>query len=220
MDQANDIPTKRRIDGVTAIMIVVTAAALLGAAWLRTRRQPENQPPAAGALAPPLGLLDLETSEPVVLVGLRGKVVWVVFWSADSSSSRSNLIAINDAWKSLRARERFAMVAAAVEADHPERVRAAVAESGVKLPIYLASAESRRRFGALEADPPLNLLIDADGHIATLARGTSPQTLERIADQAGRMLDELGAPNDSRFASALGASTASRLSRPTSWRPF
>jgi hypothetical protein len=82
-------------------------------------------------------------------------------------------------------------------------VRAVVAESGVKLPIYLASAESRRRFGALEADPPLNVLVDAEGHIATFARGTSPQTLERIADQATRMLDELGAPNDSRFASAM-----------------
>ena len=38
MDEAIDIPTKRRIDGVTAIMVVVTAASLLGAAWLRTRR--------------------------------------------------------------------------------------------------------------------------------------------------------------------------------------
>ena len=88
MDEASDIPTKRRIDGVTAIMVVVTAASLLGAAWLRTRRPPENEPPAVGALAPPLRLLDLETSEPIVLVGLRGKVVWVVFWSADSPSAQ------------------------------------------------------------------------------------------------------------------------------------
>jgi hypothetical protein len=40
----------------------------------------------------------------------------------------------------------------AVEADHPGRVRAAVAERGVKLPAYLAIAETRRRFGALEVD--------------------------------------------------------------------
>ena len=84
MDEAIDIPTKCRIDGVTAIMVVVTAAALLGAAWLRTRRPTTDEPPAVGALAPPLRLLDLDTLEPVVLVGLRGKVVWVVFWSADS----------------------------------------------------------------------------------------------------------------------------------------
>ena len=29
MDEASDMPTKRRIDGVTAIMVVVTAASLL-----------------------------------------------------------------------------------------------------------------------------------------------------------------------------------------------
>ena len=44
----------------------------------------------------------------------------------------------------------------------------------------------------LEADPPLNVLIDADGRIATIARGTSPQTIERIAEQARKLLDELG----------------------------
>ena len=86
MQEANDVPTKRRIDGVTAIMIVVTVASLLGTVWLRTWRQPRDEPPAVGALAPPLRLLDLETLEPVVLVGVRGKVVWVVFWSADSAS--------------------------------------------------------------------------------------------------------------------------------------
>ena len=155
MDEASDIPTKRRIDGVTAIMVVVTVASLLGAAWLRTRRLPENEPPAVGALAPPLRLLDLETSEPIVLVGLRGKVVWVVFWSADSPSGRSSLAAIEPAWSSLKAQGRFAMVAAAVEADHPDRVRAAVAASGVKLPVYLASAETRRRFGAAPGRPAL-----------------------------------------------------------------
>ena len=92
------------------------------------------------------------------------------------------------------------MVAAAVEVDKPERVRAVVAESGVKLPVYLANAETRQRFGATQVDPPLNVLIDADGRIATLARGTSPQTIQRIADQAQRLLDELGPADDTRFA--------------------
>ena len=155
MDEAIDIPTKRRIDGVTAIMVVVTAAALLGAAWLRTRRPTTDEPPAVGALAPPLRLLDLETLEPVVLVGLRGKVVWVVFWSADSSTAKSSLAAIESAWNSLKARARFTMVPAAVETDHPDRVRAVTADSGVTLPVYLASAETRRRFGADERRPTL-----------------------------------------------------------------
>jgi hypothetical protein len=203
MDEASDIPTKRRIDGVTAAMVAVTAVSLLGAAWLRTRRLPENQPPAVGGLAPPLRLLDLETSEPIVLVGLRGKVVWVVFWSADSTSGGSSLAAIEPAWSTLKAQGRFAMVAAAVEADNPARVRAVTAASGVKLPVYLASAETRRRFGVLQADPPFNILIDADGLIDTIARGTSPQTIDRIAGKATRLLDELGPLDSTRFASAV-----------------
>ena len=202
MDEARDIPTRRRIDGITATMIVVTVALLLGAAWLWTRRLPENEPPAVGKLAQLLRLLDLETSEPVILVGLRGKVIWVVFWSADSPAGRSSLAAIEPAWSALKAEKRFAMVAAAVEADHPDRVRAAVAESGVKLPVYLASPETRKRFGVLEADVPLHVLIDAEGRIGTLARGSSPQTIERIAGQARRLLDELGPVEDTRFASA------------------
>ena len=158
-------------------MVGVTVASLLGAVWLRVRRMPENEPPAVGSLAPPLRLLDLETSEPIVLVGLRGKVVWIVFWSADSNSVGSSLAAIEPAWSTLKAQGRFAMVAAAVEADKPTHVRAAAVASGVKLPVYLASAETRRRFGARLADPPLNILIDADGRIATIARGPARKQL-------------------------------------------
>ena len=215
MDEASDVPTRRRIDGITAIMVVVTVASLLGAVWLRVRRMPENEPPAVGSLAPPLRLLDLETSEPIVLVGLRGKVVWIVFWSADSNSVGSSLAAIEPAWSTLKAQGRFAMVAAAVEADNPIRVRAAAAASGVKLPVYLASAETCRRFGARLADPPLNILIDADGRIATIARGTSPQTIDRIADQATRLLDELGPLENTRFASAVERPQKGYLSSTT-----
>jgi hypothetical protein len=202
MDDASDIPTKRRIDGITAVMVVVTVASLLGAVWLRTRRPPEQETAVVGSLAPPLRLLDLESSEPIVLVGLRGKVVWVVFWSADSEAVGSSLAAIGSAWGKLKAEPRLAMATAAVEVGDRDRVRAAAAVSGVKLPVYLATAETRRRFGALQADPPLNVLIDGDGHIATIARGTSPQTIERITAQARRMLDELGPVDETRFASA------------------
>jgi hypothetical protein len=201
MHEATDIPTKRRLDGITAIMVVVTAASLLGAAWLRTRRSAAHQPASVGSLAPPLRLLDVERFEPIVLVGLRGKVIWVVFWSADSLTGTSSLSAIEPAWNSLKARGQFAMVAAAVEADRPERVRATVAESGIKMPVYIASAETRQRFGAGEVDPPLNVLIDPDGRIAAIARGTSPQTIDRIVKQIDKLLEELGPTEDTRFAS-------------------
>src|SRR5271166_4156788 len=93
MDEPRMLVSRRHIDPITAIMVVVTALALLGAAWLQTRPQ-ENESPVVGALARQLRLLDLETSDPVVLVGLPGKVVWVVFWSADSTSALSSLAPI------------------------------------------------------------------------------------------------------------------------------
>ena len=144
MDEPTEPPRQRRADPVTAIMLVVTAIALFSAIWLKAKGTPVNEPPRVGAMAPSLRLLDVETSEPLVLVGQRGKVVWVVFWSAASPSASSSLAAIERASVRLRARRRFAMVAAAVDIDQPARVRAAVAESRVELPVYLASAESLR----------------------------------------------------------------------------
>jgi hypothetical protein len=202
MDEPIDPPRRRRPDPVTAIMMVVTAAALLGAIWLRTKDTPGNEPPSVGAVAPPLRLLDLENSEPLMLVGQRGKVVWIVFWSAESPSGQASLAAIERASVPLRARRRFAIVAAAVDTDQPARVRAAVAESQVKLPVYLASAETVGRYDVGAGFPPRHVLIDADGRIAAIARETGPQTIERIARQARRLLDEMGPVDDSRFASA------------------
>ena len=110
-------------------MMLVTLAALVGAAWLRFGRSSATggrRRAAVGAEAPPLRLIDLETSEPVVLVGLNSKVVWVVFWSAGAPSGRSCLAELEAATKRLRTHRRFAMVTAAVESDDPAAVRAAV----------------------------------------------------------------------------------------------
>jgi hypothetical protein len=100
----------------------------------------------------------------------------------------------------LRSHRRFTLVAAAIDADHPERVRAA-ADAGSELPIYLASPETRRRFGIEHADPPLHLLIGADGRVTAIARSNGPQTIDRIADQAKLELDRLDPAGDTRFAS-------------------
>lgn len=202
MDEPSDRPRRRRPDPVTAIMMLVTATALLGAIWLKTKGTAVNEP-RVGAMAPPLRLLDMETSEPILLVGQRGKVVWAVFWSATSPSASSSLAAIERASVPLRARRRFAMVAAAVDTDQPARVRAAISESQVKLPVYLASAETLGRYTTGVGSAPLHVLIDAEGRISAIAREAGPQTIERIAGQAARLLDELGPLEDTRFASAM-----------------
>jgi hypothetical protein len=187
------------------MMMVVTAAALLGAIWLKTKGTPGIESPRVGAVAPSLQLLDLETSEPLVLVGQRSKIIWVVFWSATSQSASSSLGAIERASVPLRARRRFDMVAAAVDTDRPARVREAVAESGVKMPVYLASANTLARYGVTAGAAPLHVLIGVDGRIVAIAREVGPQTIDRIADQARRLLDELGPQDDTRFASGVSS---------------
>jgi hypothetical protein len=183
-------------------MAAITIAAVLGAIWLRSRPSSALRPLGVGDLAPPLHLRDLKTSEPLVLVGMRGKVAWIIFWSADAPSSRTIWNDLDGAWRKLRSHDRFTLVAAAVEADQPGRVQAAVAESEVELPVYLADPDTWRRYRALQAGPPSHVLIDAEGHVAALAQGANPQTIERLAAHAKRLLDELDPQGAKRFASA------------------
>jgi hypothetical protein len=206
MDEPTERPARRRLDAMSAMMGMITVAAIVGAAWMRFGPSSSHEPQgvAVGAEAPPLRLRDLKTSDPLVLVGLRDKVVWVVFWSAGAPSGRSCLTELAAACKVIRAHRRFALVTAAVEADDPDRVRAAVDASGLDLPVYLASPETLRRFGAGPSDPPLHVLIDEEGRILALARGAGRPTIARIADQARRRLTELDPLGHTRFASRGG----------------
>jgi hypothetical protein len=135
-----------------------------------------------------------------VLAGLKGNVVWVVFWSAETPGAPSTLAAIARASKQIRTHRRFSLVTAAVETGDADRVRAAIAKSGVDLPVYLLGPESRRQYAVDNAEPPLQILIDAEGNIATIASGAGQATIDRIADQAKRQLDELDPLGNIRFA--------------------
>jgi hypothetical protein len=202
MDGATEIGSRCRIDPMSAFMIVMTAAGLLGTAWLRFGPTPPPPSLVIGGPAPPLQVLDLDSSEPMILAGLRGKVVWVVFWSAGSMSGPASLLALDDVWNRLKAHQRFVLVAAAVETDQPDRVRALTSARQINLPVYLAGPETRRRYGAERADPPRHVLIDAAGQIIAIARGAGRSTIDRIADQAKRQLEELDPLGDTRFASS------------------
>jgi hypothetical protein len=196
---------KRRVDAMSGVMMLVTLAALIGAAWMRFGRSSSPEPATAsvGNEAPPLRLIDLQTSEPIVLLGLNQKVVWVVFWSAAAPSGRACLPELEAASRRLRMHRRFAMVAAAVEVDDPGAVRAAIRAADFKLPAYLAGPETRRRFGAENTDPPLHVLIDAGGRVLAMARGEGQPAIGRIAEEARRRLDELDPLGETRFASAM-----------------
>ena len=202
MDVATEIRSGRRIEPMSALMILLTVAALLGAAWLRFGLPAAPEPPRIGGLAPPVHVRELDASETMVLAGLRGKVVWLVFWSASSESGLASLPMLEDVWNRLKTHQRFVLVAAAIDADHPERVRELTGAKQFNLPVYLASPETQRQYDAEPADPPLHVLIDAAGHIIAIARGAGRSTIERIADQAKRQLDELDPLGHTRFASA------------------
>lgn len=197
---------KRRLDAMAGAMLLVTLIALGYAGWLRFGRSaaPDLASATVGVGAPPLRLIDPETAEPIVLTGLKDKVAWIVFWSAASPSGRSCLADLESATRPLRRHRRFAMVAAAVELDDPAKVREVVREAEFKLPVYLADAETRRRFHAESVDPPVHVLIDADGRILATARAVGEPTIGRIAELARQRLDEIDPDGEMRFAAAAG----------------
>ncbi len=190
----------RGFDKVSAAMALVTAVAIVWAGWLRFGPAPPTEPPAVGTPAPALRLLDPATSEPLVLLGLRDKVVWVTFWSAGPPTGRTDLAELEAVWARFGSHPRFAMAALAVESDRPELLRAAAEAANATLPTYLAAPETRRSFGAGPRHLPLHVLIDPTGRVGAVAQGRGPAALTRLADQAGRWLDELGPSGKARFA--------------------
>jgi len=203
MDELTEMWTRRRIEPSSAVMIIVTAAALVGATWLRYGSRPADVPLSLGARVPPLQVLDLATSEPLVLLGLNGKVLWVTFWSIDSASAPSSLQALERASKRLAGHRRFAQVAAAVPAGKAGQVRESLRSNRIGLPVYLASAATLRQFGVSSADPPFHVLIGADGRIIALARGGDDSTIARLAATAQRRLDELDPEGAARYAARV-----------------
>ncbi len=202
MDEMTELWTRRRIEPSSAMMMVVTAIALVGAASLHYRSRPDHEPLSVGARIPPLQVLDLETSEPLVMIGLNGKVVWVTFWSIDSASAKSSLQALERASKRLAGHRRFVGVAAAVPAGKAREIRELLRSNRIGLTVYLASAGLLGRFGTASADPPFHVLIGADGRILALARGGDDTTIGRLAAMAQRQLDELDPEGATRFAAA------------------
>ena len=106
MELESEPHPKRRVDAMSGVMMLLTLVALVGAGWLWFGRSsaPEASSATVGADAPPLRLVDPETSKPIVLTGLNDKVVWLVFWSATSPSGGSCLADVQSASRRLRER--------------------------------------------------------------------------------------------------------------------
>jgi hypothetical protein len=178
------------------VLAAITVVAFGWTAWRRFGPEPATEPPAVGTLAPRLRLLDPATSRPLVMLGLRGRIVWLAFWSAASPARGSDLAALERAWVKLKGHPRFAMVAAAVDCPPRDTHLAA----GGRLPVYLATPETTRAFGAHARHLPLHILIDETGRVGAVAHGMSAETLAHLGEQAETWLDALEPPGNTRLA--------------------
>lgn len=192
----------RRVDRLSLILAVLTVGFLGWTVWLRFGPERAPELPGIGSALPAVKLLDLENLEPQVLVGTRGKIVWLVFWSAATPSGQTVLPRLEKVWKRLRMHRGFTLIAAAAEADQPARVRAALTQAHVTLPAYLAAPATLRRFEVAPLGPPLHYLTDADGRVAVMARGEGQDTINRLVAQAQERLDHLDPLGSTRFALA------------------
>jgi hypothetical protein len=202
MDEPAAAASPRKFDWPSAVMALVAAVALAWAAWLRFGPGPPPAPPSIGTTAPPLRLLDLQQAQPIVLAGLRGRVAWVVFWSASTPSAQHDLRALEAAWQRLKSWRQFALVAAATEANDPAHVREALTQAAATLPVYLASPETARAFGA--GGQALHVLLDEDGRIVAIARGCDAATIDRLIRQAEMRLELIEPKPRGRFALLSG----------------
>jgi hypothetical protein len=202
MDEMTEVWTRRRIEPSSAIMMTVTAIALVVTAWLQYRSRPASETLTLGARVPPLEVLDLETSEPLFLLGHSGKLVWLTFWSVDSPTASSDLKSLEQATKKLAGHRRFVQIAAAVNTGKTSQIQSVLRSSEIRLPVYLAGAATLQKFGARGADPPLHVLIGADSRIIAIARGGDDSTVSRLAAMAQHQLDELDPQGTTRFADA------------------
>jgi hypothetical protein len=179
----------------------VTAAAVLAVVWHHFARRDDPDPPGLGASIPPLKLLDAATSEPLILLGLRGKVVWITFWSANSPEGAADLAALEPVWNRLSQHAKFTMAAVAARPDRPEIIRAAISASRSSVPVYLATPETLRAFGARRSPLPLHVLLDPTGRIAAVSQGRDPAIIARLADRASGWLAEIAPTGKTRFTS-------------------
>ena len=207
--QANGNSPSHRLDRVSVLSALVTLVLVGWTAWLRFDPASRPEPPAVGLALPPLRLLDLETAEPLVLLGAKGKVTWIVFRSAGSPSGRASLSKLEGVWKRLKSHRRFTMATAAINSDQPVGcVELAMTHRSASRCVFTTC------FGAELADPPLHLLVDGEGRIAALVRGAGQDAINRLAAQVQRWLEEMEPPGNTRFARTNPAGLALQWTEP------
>ncbi len=222
-DPAEWIDDEPRAPDRFNLALAVAALALLsGAAWLRFGSGLFPKSTVVGEPMPPTRLSRLHGADSRLFLGMEGRVLWLVFLSSEPADALPVLPGLATAWDRLKDDSRFDMAVAAADSQGPARVRAALEPYRRKLPLYLAGAEAPRSFGVEPSGGPWHFLIDSQGRVAAVARGSAEGTVDRLAKMASDWLEALAPPVDLRFRLVLTAagvlsSTRDRssLARPT-----
>ncbi|MDD5329205.1 MAG: TlpA disulfide reductase family protein [Sulfuricella sp.] len=125
--------------------------------------------------------------KPLALAGLKGKVAVVNFWATWCTPCRTEIPALEDAYKKYGPRG-VAFVGAAVE-DDADLVREFAQANGITYPVAMAGKEKGiallQALGNKIAGLPYTVVLDRQGNVLAVKRGIlTPQRLQQILEPA------------------------------------
>lgn len=192
----------RSPDRFNLALAAVALVLLAGAAWLRFGPGLFARPVRVGEPMPPTRLAGLHGGSRLLL-GMEGRILWLVFLPAEPAEAAPVLPELATAWGRLKDDPRFAMAVAAADALGPELARSSLESFRGKLPLYLAGDDAPRSFGVEASGGPWHFLVDPHGRVAAVARGSGKDTVDRLAKMASDWLDALAPSADARFRLAF-----------------
>ena len=202
LETASDSSPQDKRHRPSLLLAALTIGLLAAAAWIRFGPGIRPSPLLLGSRLPPTRLERLESTESLLLLGLEGKVTWLVFFSSDSVDGVAVLPRLESVWKQLHPNRRFSLVTATTNQGEQEQARTALDAYQKQLPLYTAGHDAQRRFGVDQTDSPWHFLVDPHGRIAAIARGSRQETIDRLAKQATSWLEALEPMDDARFSLA------------------
>ncbi|WP_337176710.1 hypothetical protein [Paludisphaera sp.] len=205
----------RGLDRFHLVLALSALALLAGAAWLRFG--PGRAASVMGEPMPPTRLSGLHDAGPRLLLGMEGRILWLVILPAEPDEAAPVLPELVSAWDLLKDDDRFGMAVAATDPLGVEHAGAALESYRGKLPLYLAGADVPRSLGVEASGDPWHFLIDHQGRVAAVARGSGKETIDRLTKMASDWLDALAPAVEARFRVVLAGPPpdGGRLAQPS-----
>lgn len=178
---------------------VAAALALVAAsAWIYLGFRNRSAPLLVGSRFPPTRFERFEDADPLLVLGLEGRVTWLVFLPIDAREGLEPLAQLESHWREFRSNSRFSLVAATVDHQRPVS-SSALGEYRGRLPLYVADGDVQHLFGVDRVESLRHILIGPRGRIDVIANGSDQETIDRVARRARLWLDALAPPRDARF---------------------